>query len=503
MKLSSLLERADIACPPSAAELDITEIVTDSRKASEGCLFVCIAGSRSDGHSFIGEAIRKGAKVIVAEQVRDVGVGGAAAVYVENTRRAAALLYNSWYSDPARDMKLVGVTGTNGKTSVVNLLKRIFEKRGIVCGTIGTLGCYVGEEKLDTLSDDPLSNMTTPEPAQLYKTLALMRERRVEYVFMEVSSHSLSLERVAALDFELAVFTNLTQDHLDFHNDMESYFLSKAKLFRKCRRALINLDGDYAERLIGCAECDGIYTVSLNKKADYYVEDVEYLSFGGVRYSMIDSINKEKTEMSIGLSGSFAVINSLDAAAAARLCGIPRETVADALSQVSGIDGRMELVELGEDADISVYIDYAHTPDALENLLCSIRSFRQKDQRIVLLFGCGGDRDRSTRRYMANIASRMADLVIITSDNSRSESPDIIFSDILRGIDKEKEYLLIPDRQEAIEYAVCNSYPRDIIVLAGKGHERYEIDAKGRRPFDEREITKKAYLKYKALNDGQ
>ncbi len=492
MKLSELFENAKLNYPSELGDIEITEIVTDSRNAVKGCLFICITGGRYDGHKHIGEAINAGASVIVAEKVRGVGEGGAAAIIcVENTRRAASLLYNSWYGGNKWDMKLIGVTGTNGKTSVTNILKRIFEADGKRCGLIGTLGCFVGDKRIDGESN----NMTTPDPEQLYKVLSEMRKENTEYVFLEVSSHALALSKTDALSFEVAVFTNLTQDHLDFHGCMESYFEAKARLFTMCQRAVINTDDTYARRLIRKSTCKEIYTVSVNGKADAISEDINYLGALGCEYTY-----KEKNEsfrIKTLLNGSFAVINTLLAVKTARLCGITDRSIKKALSELEGIDGRMERVAPKELSDITVFIDYAHTPDALEKLLKSVRALKKEDERLVLLFGCGGERDKTKRKEMAQIASRLSDFVIITSDNSRGEATGDIIRDILRGIDKEKEYAVIENRRAAIEYAVCNSRPRDIIILAGKGHERYEIDAFGKHPFDEREIVKRSYQRLK------
>ena len=498
MRLSELFGRAEISYPREAENIEITNIVTDSRRVREGSAFICINGQRSDGHRYIGEAIQKGARVIVAEQVRDEGVGGAATVYVENTRRAAALLYNAWYGDPARNMKLVAVTGTNGKTSVTFMLKRIFERAGYRCGLIGTIGCLCGDRELHSENQsDPLANMTTPDPEELYRLLAMMRESGVEYVFMEASSHALALSKLDALCFDVAVFTNFTRDHLDFHGDMEEYFRAKTRLFGICRRAVINIDDSWAEKLIASADCKEIYSTSTKRSADFFATEIKLSAKFGAGYLFHSFLGM--SEMKIPVAANFFVSNSLQAAAVAAISGIPLDTVRDALASIEAIDGRMERVELGESADITVIIDYAHTPDAIENLLRSIRDVREKGQRIVLLFGCGGERDRSKRREMAQIASRLSDMVIVTSDNSRGESPELIISDILKGIDKEKEYKVIKKRESAIEYAIRYARAGDIIVLAGKGHERYEIDDKGKRPFDEREIVRQAYGKYREI----
>ena len=496
MRIDELFGRAGIEYPQDMADIDVKEIITDSRNASDGSLFICISGAKQDGHEHIGEAIQKGTKVIVAEHVRDSGVGGAVTIYVENTRRAAALLYNSWYKDPAKDMTLVAVTGTNGKTSVSYLLREIFEFAGYRCGLIGTLSSFSCGQNIRFASGDPLANMTTPDPSELYRELAQMREDSVDFVFIEATSHALAYSKLDALRFDTAIFTNLTQDHLDFHGDMEGYFASKSKLFDMCDRAVINIDDNWAGRLIKGAACRNIYTASTKDAADFRAADIESRGIDGSEYSLYSRIGEGI--LKIRLIGGFFVSNSLLAASAALLYGVPIELIALSLDSVDGIDGRMERVKTESGA--AIFIDYAHTPDALERMLKALKSAKGADGRLILVFGCGGERDRTKRAEMARIASRIADVVIITSDNSRGEAPERIFSDILRGIDKEKEYSVIEDRRAAIEYAMTISKEGDVIALAGKGHERYEIDRFGRHPFDERQIVKETYEKYRYIN---
>ena len=493
MRVAEIFGGAYIEYPQDMADIEINEIVTDSRRVSEGSMFICIRGLHSDGHEYIGDAIKKGAKVIVAERVRDDGVGGAATIYVENTRRAAALLYNSWYKNPTRGMDLVAVTGTNGKTSVTCMLYKIFLDAGYRCGLIGTLECRSYRGKIASFSGDPLANMTTPDPSELYRVLSLMRDEGVGIVFLEATSHALALSKLDALRFNTAVFTNLTEDHLDFHGDMEGYFAAKSKLFDMCDRAVINIDDKWAERLIKDAKCPKIYTVSTNKNADFSAGNVREYGIYGSEYSVYQ--DGCEAIFRIGLIGDFFVSNSLMATAVALLFKIPLGSIRGTFASFPGIDGRMERVLL--DGGAAVFIDYAHTPDALERALKALQSARRERGRIILVFGCGGDRDRQKRKEMAHIASRLADVIIITSDNSRSEAPEQIFSDILSGIDKEREYSLIEDRRAAIEYAIEISTAEDVILLAGKGHERYEIDKNGRHAFDERQIVKNAYEKHK------
>ncbi len=493
MNVSELFGKAGLSYPPQLGDLNITEIVTDSRKVTKGCLFLCIKGLHTDGHGYIEDAVKNGAALIVAEQVREACVGGAAAqIVLQNTRQAAALLYHAWYDHPCRKLKIIGVTGTNGKTSVSFLLAELLRAAGYRCGLLGTVCCQGADGKaLSAQNDDPLANMTTPDPAGLYRMLAQMAEEGAEYAVMEVTSHALALHKVDAIPFEIALFTNLTQDHLDFHGDMEEYFLAKARLFAMCRRAIVNCEDPYGKRLletiaVPCMTCS-------DANGDYGADEIRMYGVERVSYQL--KTPKGKSQVTLPMAGSFAVSNSMMAAAAALECGMDMKTVIETLKNTKGVRGRMERVHLSPMPPFSVLIDYAHTPDALEKLLRSIRAVRGEKERIVLLFGCGGERDRTKRREMAIIASRLADRIILTSDNSRGEDPETILRDIVSGMDKEKNYTVILDRREAIEEGVLFAQNGDILVLAGKGHETYEINARGRVPFDERKIVQDAWKK--------
>ena len=499
MKLSELFGKAGLSYSPALGEIEICNIATDSRKVEKGSLFVCIRGLHFDGHDGIEEAMDKGAAVIVAEQVRDVFVGGAAIVEVENTRSTLALLYDAWYGCPSQKLRIVGVTGTNGKTSVTWMLHDVFSRLGFRCGMIGTVDCLSGREQLPKHSGGVLANLTTPDPEELYAMLARMVEDRVDFVFMEVTSHALALGKCDAILFDTAVFTNLTQDHLDFHKNMEDYRKAKEKLFTMCRRAVLNVDDSVGrqifERMKTCAVSCSCYG-----DATYTARNIKNEGVGVLSYRL--GTPTGSCPVFLPLPGEFFVINSLQVAAVAAEYGITAERVSFALQTMQAIPGRMERVTLEARVPFSVWIDYAHTPDALEKVLHSLRRASDGEGKLILVFGCGGERDRSKRKEMAIIASRLADFVIITSDNSRGENPEQIFHDILCGIDKEKPFLLIRDRKDAIAYAVGHASAKDKILLAGKGHERYEIDATGRHPFDEREIVKTAVAR-SIWNGGQ
>lgn len=477
MQLGDVLRGAQIECPKEYENIEINRIVSDSREVSEGCMFIAIRGNNTDGHKFIEQAIKNGAVVIVAEQVRGECVGGAAIILVDDTRRAAALLYNSAYDFPSKRLGIIGVTGTNGKTSVCFMLKSIFEAAGISCGVIGTTGAKISgsDEELYT------SGLTTPDAATLYPLLCEMADRGVKYVFMEVSSHAIAAGRVAALDFELGIFTNLSRDHLDFHGSMQSYFEVKASMFARCRKKIVNIDnsyGAYLSRLYGEAK-----TCSTVRAGDYCAQNVE-INKNGSSYTLSYRCGCERIEL--GALGDFSVINSLEAAAAALEIGLPISAVKVGLARFFGATGRMQRVWNG---DFDVFIDYAHTPDALENVLHGAKRFCSENGRVIVVFGCGGDRDKGKRKEMAHVASRLAHLCVVTSDNPRSEDAGEIIADILKGIDKERPHAVIPSRAEAIRYAVLEARRGDVVIIAGKGHEKYQIDKNGTHLFDEQAIV--------------
>ena len=492
MKLITLCQAAGIACPLEHENLEIQAICTDSRRIVKGGLYVAICGLRSNGHDYIKDAIGAGAICILTEEGVEYSKAlesGVAFISAKNTRRAAACLFDAWYGFPTKKLKIIGVTGTNGKTSVTHMLRHVLQTMLCKCGLIGTVGCESGGRFLDSRGSDALANMTTPDPEELYRILSEMVADGVEYVLMEVTSHALALGKLEPIRFAAAIFTNLTPEHLDFHGDMEHYADAKAELFGKSELSVIHANSPYAERMIKAAT-GRVITTGIGVAADYCATGEELLGEDGVRYRL--SSNSFSLQIRCPIPGRFTVANSMQAAACALELGFGAGAVKDALSSLSGVKGRMEKVKLGLGADFSLFIDYAHTPDALENLLRTARGFCQAGQRLVLVFGCGGDRDRSKRALMGRIASTHADRVIITSDNSRGEDPDTIIKEILDGVENRK-YTVIPERREAIRQAVLEAERGDVILLAGKGHEEYEIDRNGRHPFCEKKIALEAF----------
>ena len=500
MLLNELLSRAQISYR-SPCDVEVKNIKPDSRRVEEGELYIAVEGLHRDGHAYIGDAIERGACAVVVSKnaVRDGRIEPFACcdlpiIAVDDCREASARLYSAFCGNPQSKMKMIGVTGTNGKTTVSTLIYEIMLSAGEKCGLIGTLGCICHGERLDFAPADELANMTTPDPEQLYPMLSLMQSRGVSTVIMEVSSHALEQARVAPICFDIAIFTNLSEDHLDLHGDMESYYNAKKKLFAQSRSAVISCDDKYGRRL--CTELKlPIATCSAeDREVDNLAADIRLHGEGGIEYKLISP--SLRLRLRSPMPGKFNVMNTLEASIAAIRLGASPAAVKEAISAFKGVPGRLERVRINKKCDLSVYIDYAHTPDALENLLGTARAIRRHGQRIVLLFGCGGDRDRTKRAMMGKIASSMADFVIVTSDNSRSEEPSAIISDIMSGIDPDCHFTVIENRREAIEYAVKNARRNDIILLAGKGHEKYEIDKAGKSYFCEGEIVCSLVDKY-------
>ncbi len=489
MKLERLCNAAGLKCPADQIDTEIFGVAMDSRAVVKGGLFVCIRGLHTSGASYLAEAAERGAVCAVCEPgtVEDSPIP---ILWTTNARAAAAYLFDAWYGFPTRRLKCIGVTGTNGKTSVTHMLKAILEADLHRCGLIGTVGCESSGRKLDAKGQNVLANMTTPDPPELYRILAEMADDGVEYVLMEVTSHALALQKTAPIDFEASIFTNLTPEHLDFHHDMSSYANAKARLFTRSRLSVIHSDSPYAGEMVAASK-GRVITCGISQPSDWTAREIEEKGSGGVSYQLCTK--DAQIKLSCPIPGSFTVINSMQAAICALQLGVPARAVQDALSSLGGIKGRMERVRLGLGADFTVLIDYAHTPDALENLLQAAKRLKTDSGVLTLLFGCGGDRDKSKRAMMGSVACRYADRVILTSDNSRSEDPEDILADILTGIDPQHPHTVIPDRRAAIEFAILNARSGDVILLAGKGHEQYEITREGRLPFCEAALVKRAF----------
>lgn len=461
--------------------IKITGITCNSKEVKPGFAFVCLKGANSDGHKFAPDALKSGAAVIFAET--DLGFENQ--IIVKDTHEAYFDLSAKWFKEPAKELKLIGVTGTNGKTSVTYMLKSIFEKAGYKTGLIGTIQNMIGEKTLET-------HNTTPDAFTLNKLFREMVDSGCKYAVMEVSSHALDQKRICNVTFETAIFTNLTQDHLDYHKTMDNYLLAKKKLFKMCKKAVLNSDDPYFEKLKEGLDCE-IITYSASNNSDYSAKGINYHP-AGVEYELVaKGLIKH---ISVNTGGRFSVYNSLCSVVAAIENGIDIDIAVSAIKELKGVKGRAEVVETGR--DFTVIIDYAHTPDGLKNILSTFKEC--KKGRLVALFGCGGDRDKTKRPIMGNIAVHNADYVIVTSDNPRSENPSAIINDILEGIKGiPTPVKVIENRIEAIKFAVSNARKDDIIVLAGKGHETYQILNTGTIHLDEREVVKEALSE---LDDG-
>lgn len=482
--------------------LEVTHITSSSGNVACGSAFVALRGIKKDGNDYIEEALHNGAKVIITDKIEKAlrkvyqNLGTYVIIEVENARCVLSYLCDAINGFPSEKMHFVAVTGTNGKTSVTHMLKSIFEAAMFKCGLIGTLNCYSLGRKLEYTPNDPNASMTTPDPEPLYAMLGEMVKDKVEYVFLEATSHALALGRLAPIMFDAAIFTNLTPDHLDFHHTMENYLDAKLKLFERCRLAILNADDKYYQQIYSSINknCRVLSCSSHRDIGDYRAEGVSLSGVDGCEYHLTSkqSIFRIKSP----IPGRFTVMNTLQACALALELKIKPAQIFDGISGLSVIDGRMERIRLCADVDFSIFIDYAHTPDALESLIETVRSFKKSTQRIVVLFGCGGDRDKTKRPVMGRIASTLADKIIVTSDNPRTEDQHQIIADIMSGVSNTVNCVIIPDRTKAIEYAIRTAVSGDIILLVGKGHEEYEITPEGKKPFNEKNIAINAVRKY-------
>ncbi len=471
MKLSEILKGIDVK--NAYSDVDVLDVTQDSRLVKEGSLFVCIKGAVFDGHNVAAEMLEKGAAAIVVE--RDLGLDKQ--IIVDNSRAVYSPICSNFFNNPADKLKLIGLTGTNGKTTTTFLIKQILENVGKKVGLIGTVQNMIGDKIYP-------AKFTTPDPYELQKLFAMMVDAGCEYCVMEVSSQALAQGRVNGLRFALAAFTNLTQDHLDYHKTWENYFNSKRILFENADIAVTNADDEHGMKIIEDLDFDKIVTYAVNTNdASYVAKNVSFKP-SGVEYELVgDSIGR----CNCPIPGRFSVYNSLCAASCALSLGIDFSDVLDAISKSNGVKGRIEVVPNGG-RDFTIIIDYAHSPDGLENIITSLQEIAKG--RVVTLFGCGGDRDKTKRPKMGKIVAELSDYCIVTSDNPRSENPADIIKDILVGMEGiNTPYTVIENRKEAIAYAIKNAQKDDIILLAGKGHETYQILPTGTIHFDEREAV--------------
>lgn len=473
MKLADLLQGVNYELKNGSVDREINYIQYDSRKIKEGDIFVCLTGFEVDGHNYANSAIKNGAKVILCEKEITVEDKDVTVLLVREGRKALAIMSANYYDHPTKKLKLIGVTGTNGKTTTVYLLKSILEKEGKKVGLVGTIANYIGDKKIK-------SERTTPESLELQKLFKDMVDEGCEYCVMEVSSHSLQLDRVYGCEFEVGIFTNLTRDHLDFHKTFENYYNAKFKLFERSKASVINVDDDYGYRVlkdIEKLENKMVRTYSIREESDFKARNIA-LKEGDIHFD----INGESYNSV--LPGEYNVYNALGVIAAVNILGISVNAIKKGLLDVV-VPGRCERVGYKYDINYDIIIDFAHTPDGLKNILETLKGYTKN--RLIAVYGCGGDRDKVKRAEIGRIGTEIADLAVITSDNPRDEDPMYIIKEIIAGITKSN-YLAIENRTEAIKLALNMAEEGDVVVLAGKGHENYQITNEGAVHFDEKEV---------------
>ena len=475
MKLNKLLERLDYEVVQGSDEIEITTLINDSRKVENGSAFVCISGAVSDGHKFIPDVAAKGAAAVIVEREAEAPEN-VTVIRVKDTRYALALMSAAYFGYPAEKLKVIGITGTKGKTTTTYMIKSILDSVGYNVGLIGTIEAIIGDKRI------PAAN-TTPESYTIQQYFAQMVEAGCDCVVMEVSSQGLMLHRTAGIPFEIGIFTKLGKDHIgpNEHKDFDDYKRCKGLLFKQCRLGIANVDDKYFHDVFQGATCR-TETFGFSEEADLRAENVQLVSrpgYLGVAYHVAGLMD---FDVEIDIPGTFSVYNSLTAISVCRHFNVPVEKIKDALKKAK-VKGRIEMIKVSD--EFTLMIDYAHNAMSLESLLTTLKEYNPK--RLVCLFGCGGNRSKDRRYEMGEVSGRLADLTIITSDNPRFEEPQAIIDDIKIGIGKtDGKYVEICDRKEAIKYAIENGQPGDVIVLAGKGHEDYQEIKGVKYPMDER-----------------
>lgn len=472
MKLSQLLEATEHTLVGCTGDLEISDICYDSRKAAPGMLFVAVRGYQTDGHRYVQQALAAGCAAAVVEEAPD---SSGPYVVVQNSRYALAVLSDAFFGHPARGMKLVGVTGTNGKTTTTHLIKGMLEQcTGEKVGLLGTNHTLIGQEEVP-------AERTTPESYDMFRLLRAMSDAGCAWAVMEVSSHALVLNRVEGLHFAAAAFTNLTRDHLDFHNTMEEYARAKSLLFSHCSAAVVNADDPWYEVMLSAAQCPCLTYSAKSDTADLTAKNIRLLA-DRIEFEALTTGNIGR--VSLAIPGMFSVYNALCAVGVGLALGLDFQKVVGAMRSLHGVKGRIEVVPTGK--DYTVIIDYAHSPDGMENVLSAVRGFAKG--RVIALFGCGGNRDKTKRPMMGKVGGTGADVCIVTTDNPRFEDPRSIIDDILPGLEGcSAEVHVVVDRREAIRYALGMAQAGDVVVLMGKGHETYQ-EVKGvKLHLDERE----------------
>ncbi len=477
--LSELLQGFAYECVQGSIEREVGKVIYNSQEVDKDCVFICIAGANFDGHSKAAEAAANGAAVLIVEKPVEVPAD-VTVIQTKDTRYAMAHISAAYFGYPARQMKIIGITGTKGKTTTTYLIKSILENAGYRVGLIGTIEAIIGEEHI------PAAN-TTPESYVLQEYFKRMAETGIQIVVMEVSSQGLMMHRTQAIDFELGIFTNIEPDHIgpNEHGSFEEYMACKSMLFRQCKVGIVNADDEHTGKVLQGHTCQ-VESYGLHEGADLLAKDIELVSTPGYLGVSFRTEGLIELEVTVDTPGKFSVYNALAAIAVCRHFHIDRSDIVRALREAK-VKGRIEMVKVSD--DFALMIDYAHNAMALESLLTTLKEYHPK--RIVCMFGCGGNRSRIRRYEMGEVSGRLADLTVITSDNPRNEEPENIIADIRTGIEKtDGKYIEICDRREAIAYVIHNGQPGDVVVLAGKGHEDYQ-EIKGKKyPMDERDIIR-------------
>lgn len=478
-RLEDILTGVDYKANRNVEGIIISDIKIDSRKLEKGDMFVAVKGVKSDGHTFIQSAIETGVSCVVVDKAAHIVNDDVLVIEVENTREALCRLVDNMYEAPTQSFKLVGVTGTNGKTSVTTMCNYIYSKMQYRTGVIGTIDNYM----MNKIMDVKTTTSTTPDCIELEALMDIYRSNNIDYVFMEVSSMALKMHRVDACRFETVIFNNLSPEHLDDHKTMDDYKNSKLKLFKMCNQAVVNLDDEIGQEVVD--NCVGkVITFGIHKDAALRAKNVEYYS-DYVKFDVC--YNNENVKVKLNIPSEFAVYNALAVIGVCIFDGIKLEDAVSGFGENIVIAGRYERLDI--ENDFNVIVDYAHTAVAVENLLKAVR-LNKNYNRIITVFGCGGDRDRTKRAPMGSVAQKLSDIVVVTSDNPRTEEPEDIIKDILEGIDSDKANVYIePVREKAIELAVRLAQKDDVVVIAGKGHEKIQILKDRTVPFDDKEVA--------------
>lgn len=478
MKLNQLLKTVEYTLIKGNADTEVSDIIYDSRKITPGSMFVCLKGYNSDGHSYASQAVEKGASAILISDDLDIDTKGLAVVKVKDTREALAYISAEFFEKPAEKLTTIAITGTKGKTTTVAMIKKILERAGIKSGTIGTLGIIIGDKTIPT-------NNTTPESYEVQKAMKQMADEGCKAMIIEASSIGLKWHRVDAIDFDYGIFTNFSHDHIGGaeHKDMDEYLECKAMLFKKCKLGLINRDDEKWQDILKGATCDYL-TYGFSKEADYIASNDSLLSTPGFLGARFDLSGKREMSVDVAIPGHFSVYNALSAISVCAEMGISDEYIKEGLKTVA-VKGRVEIVPVP--GNYTLLIDYAHNALSMENVLTTLRQY--KPHRLITMFGAGGNRPKVRRYEMGETSGRLSDLSVITEDNSRFEDVMDIIEDIKVGIAKtDGEYVVVPNRKDAVKYCIEHAEDGDIIVLAGKGHEDYQEIKGVKYHMDEREL---------------